>query len=564
MRDPHKNTWGNYIHKACLILFIVGLMNGAWSARAQVDIECPASVTLIEQAQPINIAPGANYAIDDPVNGGGDLSFVRNCANFVPIVGSEASVLWVQFTVRNGTQKNSDWAIRLESVTVEDARLFEEDRSGNLTLIDDYQTGGERSVVSIKPALALTIDPGVQKTFRLSVADPVQPHLVVSITPDHILASTTLSEIFQIVIATGFFFGLFFVTLFWRRHFRNLATVYYCAYLFFIAFGNLFYHDIPSLIGLSAGGADANFIIRNSMETLASFAMMSFTYELLSLKIQTPRFAKVFKTLSLVPQGILLVLVWILPSNSFSQIFSDTIGFLSLSCFLICLYFAFKRQPTAQILTVSFIVLMVGIIVSEMVTDPALAFAWSEAPITTYQTLDIWVYQATLMSESCLIFLACNQYSKERQALTDAEMRELQTLNTSYEKKLAAALARNKFPDQVQANVPSAQDRFLTDAVNFIHGHIADENFGVVALADALAVSERTLRRKIKSATNLSPINFIQQQRILVAHDLMQQSAYATVSEVAYAVGFSSPSHFTKIYKDTYGVVPAEALKATG
>ncbi len=564
MSNPYRNTWGNRIQKACLVLFIIGMMNGTRSVQAQRGIECPSTVTLIEQEEPINIAPGANYAIDDPAGGGGGMPFAKNCADFIPIVGSEASVLWVQFTLHNDTQQTRDWAIRLESVTLEDARLFEEDPSGNLTLVGNYKTGGERSVISIKPALNLTIDPKARKTFRLSVTDPVQPHLVVSITSVHSLASTTLSEIFQIVIATGFFFGLFFVTLFWRRHFRNMATVYYCAYLFFIAFGNLFYHDIPSLIGLSAGGADANFIIRNSMEILASFAMMSFTYELLSLNVQTPRLAKVFKTLSVVPQGILLVLVWVLPSNNFSQIFSDTIGFLSLSCFLLCLYFAFKRQPIAQILTVSFIVLMGGIIVSEMVTDPALAFTWSETPITTYQMLDIWVYQITLMIESCLIFLACNQYSKERQALADAEMQQLQTLNSSYEKKLADALARNKFPDQTQASVPSAQDRFLADAVNFIHGHIADENFGVVALANALAVSERTLRRKIKSATSLSPINFIQQQRILVAHDLMQQSAYATVSEVAYAVGFSSPSHFSKIYKDTYGVVPAETLKAPG
>ncbi|WP_262696461.1 helix-turn-helix domain-containing protein [Kordiimonas aquimaris] len=564
MKNPFSNTSGNRSHKVCLVLFFIVMMSWTESARTQLDKDCPPLSTLIEQEQPINIAPGANYAIDDPEESENGLIFTKSCADFIPIFGSEKSVLWLQFTVHNGTQQISDWAIRLESVTIENARLFEEDSSGNLTLIHEYQTGEERSVVSIKPALALKIDPDTTKTFRLSVADPVQANLVASITPDKALAANTLSEIFQIVIATGFFFGLFFVTLFWRRHSRNMATVYYCAYLCFIAFGNLFYHDIPSLIGVSLGGADINFIIRNSMETLASFAMMSFTYELLSLKIQAPRLAKVFKTLSLTPQAILLVLVWILPSNSFSQIFSDTIGFLSLSCFLLCLYFAFKRQPTAQILTVSFIVLMVGIIVSELVTDPAHAFAWSDTPIATYQLLDIWVYQVTLMIESCLIFLACNQYSKERQALADAQIQELQTLNTSYEKKLAAALARNKFPDQMQASVPSAQDRFLADAVNFIHSHIAEESFGVVALADALAVSERTLRRKIKSATNLSPINFIQQQRILVAHDLMQQNAYATVSEVAYAVGFSSPSHFSKIYKDTYNVVPAETLKASG
>ncbi|MEX0297599.1 MAG: helix-turn-helix domain-containing protein, partial [Kordiimonas sp.] len=418
-------------------------------------------------------------------------------------------------------------------------------------------------VVSLKPALTVSIEPGETKTYRVSVVDPVQGYMVAATTPYSGLAKQTLSEIVQIVIATGFFFGLFFVTMFWRRHVRNLATVYYCSYLLFIAVGNLFYHDIPSLIGLSIGYAKTNFIIRNSMEVLASFAMMSFTYELLSLKSQTPRFAIAFKTLSLVPQGTLLVLVWIIPSNSFSSIFGDTIGFLSLTCLLSCLYFAFKRQRTAQILSVSFIVLMAGIILSQLATDPFWAFAISYDPIPMYQTLDIWIYQATLMIEACLIFLACNQHSKELKAQADEEVRDLQTLNTSYEKKLSAALARNKFSDQASTTVPSVQDRFLADTVNIIHQHISDETFGVTALATELAVSERTLRRKIKAATNLSPINFIQQQRILVAHDLIRQRAYATVNEIAYAVGFSSPSHFSKLYKELFDALPVEALKTS-
>lgn len=560
LRVVLNDIWTMRSRFVLLSVIVFGLL---CSAALRAEEECPSTVILSDGMTPINIAPSASYALYDPADSLEDLNFVPNCADYFTVAGSEDVVLWMQFSLHNTSSRHSDWAIRLESVTIEHIQLLEQGANGAFNPVGEYQPSLERTVVSLKPALAVSIEPGATKTFRLSVLDPVQGQIVAGITPYSGLAAKTLSEIVQIVIATGFFFGLFFVTLFWRRHVRNLATMYYCSYLLFIAVGNLFYHDIPSLIGLSIGDAHANFIIRNSMEVLASFAMMSFTYELLSLKEQTPRLAKVFKTLSLVPQGTLLLLVWIIPSSSFSVIFGDTIGFLSLSCLLLCLYFAFKRQRTAQILSLSFIVLMSGIIVSQLVTDPVWAFAISDTPIRMYQTLDIWVYQVTLMAEACLIFLACNQHSKELKARADAEILELQTLNTSYEKKLAAALARNKFSDQANTAVPSAQDRFLTDTVNIIHQHIGDEDFGVAALASELAVSERTLRRKIKAATDLSPITFIQQQRILVAHDLMQQNAYSTVGEIAYAVGFSSPSHFAKLYKQVYDALPTETMKAT-
>lgn len=531
----------------------------AHTVRAEDD--CSAITTLSDVTKPINIAPKASAALHDPLAGIEDLKFVSTCDDYFTISGSHKTVLWMEFTLQNQSSQHTSWAIRLESVTIEQMRLYEVAADGSLTQLGEYYPGAERTVPSLKPALAFSLRAGETKKYQVSVIDPVQGQIVAAVTPYNSLAAQTLSEIVQIVIATGFFFGLFFVTLFWRRHVRNLATVYYCSYLFFIAVGNLFYHDIPSLIGLSIGDAQMNFIIRNSMEVLASFAMMSFTYELLSLKKQTPRLAVVFKILSLVPQATLLVLVWIIPSNGFSVIFGDTIGFLSLSCLLLCLFFAFKRQRTAQILSVSFIVLMSGIIISQSATDPIWAFSISDSPIQMYQAMEIWIYQVTLMLEACLIFLACNQHSKELKEKADAEVLELQTQNTSYEKKLAAALARNKFSGQTNVAVPSAQDRFLSDAVNIIHRHISDDTFGVVTLASELAVSDRTLRRKIKAATDLSPINFIQQQRILVAHDLMQQKAYATVNEVAYAVGFSSPSHFTKLYKETFEASPAAILR---
>ena len=69
--------------------------------------------------------------------------------------------------------------------------------------------------------------------------------------------------------------------------------------------------------------------------------------------------------------------------------------------------------------------------------------------------------------------------------------------------------------------------------------------------------------RKIKSLTNYSPNELLRIARLKKAASLLASSDM-TVAEIGYEVGFSSPSYFTKCYKEQFGESPTDFLKRKG
>lgn len=105
--------------------------------------------------------------------------------------------------------------------------------------------------------------------------------------------------------------------------------------------------------------------------------------------------------------------------------------------------------------------------------------------------------------------------------------------------------------------VSSAEERFLQQAISVVEAHLADSAFDVEKLSAALNLSRMQLHRKLKALTNQSATEFVRQLRLQRAADLLRQRS-ATVSEVAFGVGFESLSYFTKAFRDQYGMVPSE------
>uniref|UniRef100_UPI0040485703 helix-turn-helix domain-containing protein n=2 Tax=Roseivirga sp. TaxID=1964215 RepID=UPI0040485703 len=105
------------------------------------------------------------------------------------------------------------------------------------------------------------------------------------------------------------------------------------------------------------------------------------------------------------------------------------------------------------------------------------------------------------------------------------------------------------------------QDKdFLNQLTRVVEEHLADENFGVSELAEAINMSRSNLLRKLKKSTGLSVSLFIRQVRLKRAMALLQSSSQ-NVSEVSFAVGFSSTSYFIKCFREAYGFSPGEASK---
>ena len=105
------------------------------------------------------------------------------------------------------------------------------------------------------------------------------------------------------------------------------------------------------------------------------------------------------------------------------------------------------------------------------------------------------------------------------------------------------------------------EDAFISRFKQMVEERLADSNLSVEDLAAGMGLSRVQLYRKVKALTGSTPVDLLRKARLSQAQRLLQESDL-TVSEIAYQVGFASPSYFTKCYKDEFGIVPGEARKS--
>jgi TolB-like protein/AraC-like DNA-binding protein/Tfp pilus assembly protein PilF len=107
---------------------------------------------------------------------------------------------------------------------------------------------------------------------------------------------------------------------------------------------------------------------------------------------------------------------------------------------------------------------------------------------------------------------------------------------------------------------PISINDFLSQVTAIIEQNLANEQFGVSELADAMNMSRSNLLRKVKKETQLSASQLINQIRLKRAMEMLRKSAL-NVSEVSHQVGFNSTSYFIKCFREYYGYPPGEVGK---
>ena len=106
-------------------------------------------------------------------------------------------------------------------------------------------------------------------------------------------------------------------------------------------------------------------------------------------------------------------------------------------------------------------------------------------------------------------------------------------------------------------NVNSIEDKFLQDVFQTIKDNIDNEQFGVEDVARAVGFSRSQLHRKLKALSDKSANQLITEIRLNEAHRLLKLKT-GTVSEIAYSVGYSNLSYFTKSFKEKFGMLPSK------
>ena len=105
-------------------------------------------------------------------------------------------------------------------------------------------------------------------------------------------------------------------------------------------------------------------------------------------------------------------------------------------------------------------------------------------------------------------------------------------------------------------------DPMLQRVMQFVEENIGNSDAGVGDMAEAAAVSRSGLQRKLKQTMGITPQDLMKEARIKRACQLLRETD-KTVSEVAYACGFTDPKYFSRSFKQSTGKSPTEWKNAS-
>lgn len=117
---------------------------------------------------------------------------------------------------------------------------------------------------------------------------------------------------------------------------------------------------------------------------------------------------------------------------------------------------------------------------------------------------------------------------------------------------------KNLFGTGAQApSLSPKEDSFMLSFHKFIEKNMTDSDLNVETIGAELGLSRVQLYRKVKALTGLSPVEVLRKARLKKGKQLLENTN-KSISEVAYEVGFSAPSYFTKCFRDEYGFSPSD------
>ncbi len=108
--------------------------------------------------------------------------------------------------------------------------------------------------------------------------------------------------------------------------------------------------------------------------------------------------------------------------------------------------------------------------------------------------------------------------------------------------------------------LPSMEAVFLEKVEGFVASNLGNDDYSVEKLGRDLRMDRTQLFRKLKAITGQNPSQFIRVFRLEKARELLQNRT-ATVAEIAFEVGFSNTSYFSRSFKSHFGKTPGEVMK---
>lgn len=128
---------------------------------------------------------------------------------------------------------------------------------------------------------------------------------------------------------------------------------------------------------------------------------------------------------------------------------------------------------------------------------------------------------------------------------------------------LRSLFSGNSKEEEKEEEMLGAQDQtFVTRLREVIRDNMGDSDFSVERIGEEIGLSRVQLYRKVKALTGQTPVELLRKARLERGRRLIEKTE-KSVSEIAYEVGFTSPSYFNKCFKDEFGISPGVMREKT-
>jgi PAS domain S-box-containing protein len=111
------------------------------------------------------------------------------------------------------------------------------------------------------------------------------------------------------------------------------------------------------------------------------------------------------------------------------------------------------------------------------------------------------------------------------------------------------------------AHVPTQSDQLWLNSFEMIvRNNVAKAELNLDLISDALALSQRQLFRRVDRILGITPNKLVRVIRLQLAWEAIATGKYRTIKEISHIAGYSSRSHFSKLFREVYGINVTELL----
>jgi AraC-like DNA-binding protein len=172
-----------------------------------------------------------------------------------------------------------------------------------------------------------------------------------------------------------------------------------------------------------------------------------------------------------------------------------------------------------------------------------------------------WMYIVYFLIFASALILAIRVYYNYK--VKNLEIQKLvnlaKELRESQQQEQNAENEEKEKEKPVIVEMTKAEQRFVATAKAKVEENISNSNYTTEDFASDMCMSRMNLYRKLQKVTGQKPTEFIRMIRLQYAAKLLKDGELS-IAEISEKVGFSTPSYFTKCFKDAFGVLPTRYI----